>query len=81
MSALRYTFMLAFTSAFVTLLYREHVRDFMICSAREQELRYNIQDFYLDKHYKEELVILPFYHPFKALYYLICKHWNFSRLL
>ena len=58
----------------VTLLYRDHVRDFLICSSREERLRFNLRDFWLEANYQDEnFGNLPPYHPFCVLLITICK--------
>ena len=64
-----------FSAAVATLsvVYREHVRDFLICSSREERLRFNLQDFWLEANYNENLSNLPRYHIFRILYSVICE--------
>ena len=58
----------------VTLLYRDHVRDFLICSSTEERLRFNLRDFWLEANYQDEnFGNLPPYHPFCVLLIVICK--------
>ena len=58
----------------VTLLYRDHVRDFLICSSSEERLRFNLRDFWLEANYQDEnFGNLPPYHPFCVLLIAICK--------
>ena len=58
----------------VTLLYRDNVRDFLICSSSEERLRFNLRDFWLEANYQDEnFGNLPPYHPFCVLLKAICK--------
>ena len=60
--------------ATLTVIYRHHVRDYLICCSQEERLRFNLQDFWLEANYhNEDLSNLPRYHIFRALIAFICE--------
>ena len=60
--------------ATLTVIYREHVRDYLICCSQEERLRFNLQDFWLEANYhNEDLSNLPRYHLFRILLAFICE--------
>ena len=60
--------------ATMSVVYREHVRDYLICCSQEERLRFNLQDFWLEANYhNENLSNLPRYHIFPILVSVTCE--------
>ena len=58
----------------VTIFFRLHVMSYQRCAGREEEIKFNLQDFWLDSGYKNEAISnLPWYHPYVMWVRLICK--------
>ena len=61
----------------VSVHFYNNSRGYLICSNREEFLRYNLQDFWDEINYeKEHLNNLPGYHPFNMMIYIICESFN-----
>ena len=56
----------------MSLFYSDVKRDFLICSNREERLRFNMEDIIQDVGYKERLHNLGVLHPYSLLIYIIC---------
>ena len=59
-----------------TLIYHNHVRDFLICSGREEFLRFNLENFWnteRDRIESQEWMNLSWYHPLRLFTKFICK--------
>ena len=54
------------------MLYSDNLRDFLICSNREERLRFNLEDLFQDNGYRELLQNLDILHPYSLLIYAIC---------
>ena len=62
-----------------TLIYHNHFRDFLICSGREEFLRFNLEDFWnteIDRIESEELMNLSWYHPLRLFAKFMCKFFS-----
>ena len=57
----------------IHVAYHDKMRDFMICSAKEEDLRYNLDNFLIEEEYPESLTTLPWYHPYELLVQIICR--------
>ncbi len=54
--------------------FHNNVRGYLICSNREESLRYDLEDFWAPITYKmEHLTNLPGYHPYNILIYIVCE--------
>ena len=53
------------------MLYSDNLRDFLICSNREERLRFNLDDIILDNGYQELLHNLDINHPYSLLVFTI----------
>ena len=59
----------------LAIYFHNNLRDFLICSNREEFLRYDLEDFWAPNTYeKEDLTNLPRYHPYKILILIVCKY-------
>ena len=67
----RLSISLPLSFAFITILFSDNLRDFLICSNREERLRFNLEDFYQEIGYKELLHNLNIYHPYSLLVFII----------
>ena len=56
----------------MTMLYTDNLRDFLICSNREERLRFNMEENIQDVGYNEKLHNLDILHPYSLLIYIIC---------
>ena len=56
----------------MTMIYSDNLRDFLICSNREERLRFNMEDMIQDIGYQERLHNLDIHHPYSLLIYIIC---------
>lgn len=56
----------------MSMLYSDDKRDFLICSNREERLRFNMEDITQDNGYKERLHNFGVLHPYSLLIYIIC---------
>ena len=56
----------------MSLLYSDDKRDFLICSNREERLRFNMDDITQDNGYNERLHNFGVLHPYSLLIYIIC---------
>ena len=56
----------------MSLFYSDVKRDFLICSNREERLRFNMEDITLDNGYNERLHSFGVLHPYSLLIYIIC---------
>ena len=53
----------------------DSLRGYLICSKREEFLRFNLEDFWISTPYDgSRLSNLPIYHPYNILSDIICKH-------
>ena len=53
------------------------LRGYLICSEREEFLRFNLEDFWISNSYDgSSFFNLPVYHPLKILSGILCKQWN-----
>ena len=57
----------------MSMLYSDNLRDFLICSNREERLRFNMEDIIQANGYKELVHNLDPLHPYSLLVYTICK--------
>ena len=55
----------------MSMLYSDNLRDFLICSNREERLRFNMEDLSQDSGYKELVHNLHPYHPYSLFVYSI----------
>ena len=53
------------------------LRSYLICSEREEFLRFNLEDFWSPAPYDgSSFTSFPEYHPFKILSWSLCKYWK-----
>ena len=68
-------------TALLSVYYHDNIRDFLICSSREEDLRFDLMNFWVKEvrksfteryiyskslqGYKENLTTLPWFHPFE----------------
>ena len=66
--------------ACMTVYFHTNLRDYLICSSREEQLRFNLHNFWESKHYPESLTNLVWYHPFEIavqlIGWLLCRKIN-----
>ena len=61
----------------LAIYFHNNLRDFLICSNREEFLRYDLEDFWAPNTYeKEDITNLPRYHPYRILILIVCKYWT-----
>ena len=59
----------------LAIYFHNNLRDFLICSNREEFLRYDLEDFWAPNTYeKEDITNLPRYHPYRILILIVCKY-------
>ena len=52
-----------------------NLRDFLICSNREEFLRYDLEDFWAPTIYeREDPTNLSVYHPYNILIMIVCEY-------
>ena len=70
---LRICWVLPTFMASLALFYSDNMRGFIMCTGREEILRFNTNNFLEDVSYDESLMTLPFHHPYKILRVLLGK--------
>ena len=64
-----------------SIYFHNNLRGYLICSNREEFLRYDLEDFWAPVTYaKEHLTNLPGYHPYNIMIYIVCEShlWTFD---
>lgn len=61
----------------VSVHFHNNLRGYLICSNREEFLRYNLEDFWATINYENErLTNLPLYHPYNMMIIIVCESFN-----
>ena len=61
----------------ITTYVHNSLRSYLICSKREEFLRFNLEDFWSPDPYDgSSFTKFPLYHPFKILSWILCKYWK-----
>ena len=73
---LRFCLVFSVTMGLITTIIHNSIRGYLICSEREEFLRYNLKDFWTPTPYDDSSISnLPKYHPFVIVTYILCKYW------
>ena len=58
----------------MTLVTMDSMRGFLICSGKEEALRFSLENLLEDQSYIDGMLSkLPLYHPYQILIFVICK--------
>ena len=61
----------------ITTYVHNNMRNYLICSKREEFLRFNLEDFWSPDPYDgSSFTSFPLYHPFKIFTWILCKYWK-----
>ena len=56
------------------------LRGYLICSEREEFLRFNLENFWIPVPYDgRRFTNFPIYHPFQILVYITCKYCGYMK--
>ena len=73
----RFCLVFSVVMGLITTYVRNSLRGYLICSEREEFLRFNLEDFWMPVPYDgTRLTNFPVYNPFQILSYVICKFWK-----
>ena len=74
---LRFCLVFSVVMGLITTHVHNSLRGYLICSEREESLRFNLEDFWIPVPYDGvRFTNFPVYHPFQILSYIICKSWK-----
>ena len=67
----RLSLLIPLVFAMMSVYFHDNLRDYLICSSREEQLRFNLYNFWKSKDYPESLTNLSWYHPYEIALKLI----------
>ena len=70
----RWCFLIPLLLSIFSVMQHNNLRDYLICTSREEQLRFNLENFWMSEEYPESLTTLPFYHPYEVLIQIVCKY-------
>ena len=78
-NVLRFCLMISVVVGLITTYVHNSLRSYLICSEREEFLRFNLEDFWSPAPYDgSSFTNFPVYHPFKIMSWSLCKYWKIS---